>query len=364
MSRRFKRSLIGYSPKQVDEALAAQDAVIEQAASSFAAQAARLASTTAEAERGLVRIEQLELVCEQLADRVVGRERELAALTRELAVLHGEGERRLDALTLLAEELEMVRRQARGQATRIRVQALREAAELSELITEATQHPVESRARMLDAIQDAITRLGEQWEAPIGPAEGIEAPPLASDLYEGTIEVEVGPLDDFSQLVGFEDAAGAIAATSEISVKRFTARPGDARDSAERAGRVAARARGACAVRVQGARSALRPARFSTSTRSSRRRSALARVERTGAVAERAATVSAWVVAGAASAVAWPRCRRLGRPRAAGAGGAGARRRVDRVPAGAAEPVADEAEPGRALQAGEARSACGFRSGG
>ncbi len=31
-----------------------------------------------------------------------------------------------------------------------------------------------------------------------------------------------GPLDDFSQLVGFEDAAGAIAATSEISVRRFT----------------------------------------------------------------------------------------------------------------------------------------------
>ncbi len=143
--------------------------MIEQAASSFAAQAARLAATAEEVERGQVRIEQLELVCEQLADRVVGRERELAALSRELAVLHGEGERRLDALTLLAEELEMVRRQARGQATRIRVQALREAAELSERITEATQHPVESRARMLDAIQDAITRLGEQWEAPIEP---------------------------------------------------------------------------------------------------------------------------------------------------------------------------------------------------
>jgi hypothetical protein len=41
-------------------------------------------------------------------------------------------------------------------------------------------------------------------------------------LFEGRIEVEIGPLDDFSQLVGFEDAAGAIGATSEISVKRFT----------------------------------------------------------------------------------------------------------------------------------------------
>ncbi len=35
------------------------------------------------------------------------------------------------------------------------------------------------------------------------------------------VEVEVGPLEDFSQLVGFEDAAGAIGATSEISVRRF-----------------------------------------------------------------------------------------------------------------------------------------------
>ena len=37
-------------------------------------------------------------------------------------------------------------------------------------------------------------------------------------MFDGRIEIEVGPLDDFSQLVGFEDAAGAITATSEISV--------------------------------------------------------------------------------------------------------------------------------------------------
>lgn len=225
MSRRFKRSLIGYSPKQVDEAFAAQDAVIEQDASTLAAQAAMLSATAEEVERGQTRIHQLELVCEQLAEGIVEREHELAAVSSELAAIRGEGERRLDALTLLAEELDMVRRQARGQATRIRVQALREAAELSERITEATQHPVESRARMLDAIQEAITRLGAEWEAPLDPPEEIDdAPPPASvDLYEGIVEIEVGPLDDFSQLVGFEDAAGAIAATTEISVKRFAA---------------------------------------------------------------------------------------------------------------------------------------------
>ncbi len=224
MSRRFKRSLIGYNPKQVDDALAAHDAVIEQAASSFAAQAAALSATAEEVERGQLRIEQLELVCEQLAERIVEREHELGAVRDELAALSEEGERRLHGLMLLAEELEMVRQQARGQATRIRVQALREAAELSELITEATQHPVESRARMLDAIHEAITRLGAQLEAPIETSEAAGTPPpLASDMYEGAIEIEVGPLDDFSQLVGFEDAAGAIAATSAISVKRFAA---------------------------------------------------------------------------------------------------------------------------------------------
>ena len=42
------------------------------------------------------------------------------------------------------------------------------------------------------------------------------------ELFEGLVEVEVGPLSDFSQLVGFEDAAGGIGATSEISVTRFT----------------------------------------------------------------------------------------------------------------------------------------------
>ena len=42
------------------------------------------------------------------------------------------------------------------------------------------------------------------------------------ELFEGIVEVEVGPLSDFSQLVGFEDAAAGIGATSEVSVKRFT----------------------------------------------------------------------------------------------------------------------------------------------
>jgi hypothetical protein len=40
-------------------------------------------------------------------------------------------------------------------------------------------------------------------------------------LFEGPVKVEIGPLGDFSQLVGFEDAVGQLGA-SEISVERFS----------------------------------------------------------------------------------------------------------------------------------------------
>ena len=40
-------------------------------------------------------------------------------------------------------------------------------------------------------------------------------------LFEGPIKLEIGPLGDFSQLVGFEDAVGQLGA-SEISVERFS----------------------------------------------------------------------------------------------------------------------------------------------
>ena len=40
-------------------------------------------------------------------------------------------------------------------------------------------------------------------------------------LFEGVVKVEIGPLGDFSQLVGFEDAVGQLGAT-EISVERFS----------------------------------------------------------------------------------------------------------------------------------------------
>jgi hypothetical protein len=41
------------------------------------------------------------------------------------------------------------------------------------------------------------------------------------DLFEGAIRMEVGPLGDYSQLVGLEDAINRLGA-SEISIERFS----------------------------------------------------------------------------------------------------------------------------------------------
>jgi hypothetical protein len=157
-----------------------------------------------------------------LSERVVERERELRELRDELARVHGESDRAVRALTAVADELTAVRAQARGQATRIRLRALRDATEVADRITELARRPAEARERLLDALGVAISRLGSEPEGGIEPStNGHDPEAEPDDVFAGLIEVEVGPLSDFSQLVGFEDAASGIGATSEISVKRF-----------------------------------------------------------------------------------------------------------------------------------------------
>jgi hypothetical protein len=201
----------------VDEALAARDAALADSAAGLAECRRRL-----EAERG--RIAQLELVCDRLSDRLVTRERELGEARAELRRLREDGDRRIRALAGLAAELKDVRRQARGQATRIRLRALRDAADLGGRMTELAGRP-HARERLLDSLQAAIARIGAEHEveAQVQPPAGANgwAARSAEELFDGMVEIEVGPLADFSQLVGFEDAAGGIVATSEISVKRF-----------------------------------------------------------------------------------------------------------------------------------------------
>jgi hypothetical protein len=221
----------------VDEAVASRDAALEAIAEGLTDARARVRALDTELEaRGEAlshaarHTDHLERVASRLAERVVERERELTRLRSELARLHELERRSVRSLTAFAEDMERVREQARGQATRMRLQALREAIEISERFTELSKRPGEVRERLIESLQEAIRRIGTvddeaEATAPVparrasgnGHVAGVQG-----DLFEGTIEVEIGPLSDFSQLVGFEDAAGAIAATSEISVKRFT----------------------------------------------------------------------------------------------------------------------------------------------
>jgi len=164
------------------------------------------------------------MTCDALSVRVVRGERELDEARAELARLRAESESGMRSLAALAEELEAVRAQARGQATRIRLRALRDAVEIGERTAELGELSPGGRERLLDSLEAAIARLGteEADREDEAPAESNgHRPRRAGEVFAGAVEIEVGPLEDFSQLVGFEDAAGAIGATREISVKRF-----------------------------------------------------------------------------------------------------------------------------------------------
>jgi hypothetical protein len=237
--RLFRKCLFGYHPQQVHQAIELRDAAIVErdaalqnagerviaAEARVGAERAELAAHRAEAEWATRRIGELERVSARLATMVVDRDKELRRLRDELqhALQRDDGAR---ALAALAEDLEMVRRQARRQATRIRMRALREAAEVARRVAEAESAGDEGGGEVLAWLREAIERVGAEAEEDEGElvtaAESNGYAPAAEDLFDGLVEVEVGPLDDFSQLVGFEDAASGIGATSEISVKRFT----------------------------------------------------------------------------------------------------------------------------------------------
>jgi hypothetical protein len=174
------------------------------------------------------RIGELDQVSAWLAERVVEGERELREARAALSKARERGDESLRALSALAEDLEAIRRQARGQATRMRLRALREAAEVARRTGELGDQPSEAGETLIESLREAVERVGVEADGEAGDPPGLMPGANGSDgrapgeLFEGMVEVEVGPLRDFSQLVGFEDAAGGIGATSEVSVTRFT----------------------------------------------------------------------------------------------------------------------------------------------
>jgi hypothetical protein len=179
----FKRALLGYRRDEVDEAMSARDAAISAVERHASAADTELAS---------------------LSGMVIEREREIRGLTERLHEADARHERSIVSLHAVSERLEEIQAQARGQATRIRMKALREAVEVSRRTQELTE------------VHESSANGAEQGEGAPASAEA-----ALGQLFEGLIKLEIGPLGDFSQLVGFENAVGRLGA-SEISVERFS----------------------------------------------------------------------------------------------------------------------------------------------
>jgi len=190
----FKRSFLGYRRSDVDAALAECDArnwALERDAEEASALCIEATRTAARAEEELA----------SLSAMVIDREREIRGLHERLLEANERHDRNVASLESVSAKLEEIQAQARGQATRIGMKALREAVEVGR------------RAQELSEAQESVS-------AGSGSAGDVDR--AARDLFEGMVRVEIGPLDDFSQLVGFEDAAGQIDATADISVERFS----------------------------------------------------------------------------------------------------------------------------------------------
>ncbi len=101
---------------------------------------------------------------------------------------------------------------------------------LSDLVVARDKELREARALLVLLAQTRTEPEAAQPPASVEAPAGAQAEPetnevvvtrVAADVFVGEVELEVGPFSDFAQLVGFEDAAGGIGATREISVKRF-----------------------------------------------------------------------------------------------------------------------------------------------
>lgn len=187
----FKRVLFGYRRADVDAAIAERNGQI-----------GRLAARAAGCEDQARLLAELEHETAALSGMVIEREREIRGLTERLREADERHERSIASLDAVSARLEDINAQARGQATRIRMKALSEAIEVSRRVQQLT----DAHEQAADAVSGGSA--GDVKEAFDG-------------VFEGLVKLEIGPLGDFSQLVGFEDAVGQVGA-SEISVERFS----------------------------------------------------------------------------------------------------------------------------------------------
>lgn len=205
----FRWALLGYNRREVDRSIAEREArawALQREAVEARRGESEAAAAAAEAEREAA----------SLSGMVLDREREIRELTARLREADERHDRNIASLEAVSARLEEIQSQARGQATRIRMKALREAVEVSrrvQALTDAQENfeePLEGAPSGDDVAAEADAEASAH--APVAPPDG---------YFEGEVKLEIGPLGDFSQLVGFEDAIGQLGA-ADISVERFS----------------------------------------------------------------------------------------------------------------------------------------------
>lgn len=185
----FKRALFGYRRSEVEAAMVDREeriADLQRKAADALERWRKAADEAACAEREAA----------ELSGMVLEREREIRGLGERLKDADKRHERSITSLEAVASHIDEIHSQARGQATRIRMKALREAVDVSR------------RA------QELVDANAQAEEAGSASSNGHE-------LFEGPLRLEIGPLGDFSQLVGIEDAISRLGA-ADISVERFS----------------------------------------------------------------------------------------------------------------------------------------------
>jgi hypothetical protein len=231
----FRWALFGYRRQEVDAALTARDthiAGLEQHSAVLGERNSALESQSLIQARAIA---SHEADLSSLSGMVIERERTIRDLTERLEESNACHDRSIASLDKVSARLEDLQAQARGQATRIRMKALREAVEVTKRVQELNE--VEAGAEGEDPAAPGIAAeaaaIEEAAPAPSatgssnGNGNGNGCSPVDPDtswepgLYEGKVRLEIGPLGDFSQLVGFEDAVGRLGAT-DISVERFS----------------------------------------------------------------------------------------------------------------------------------------------
>jgi hypothetical protein len=216
----FRLALFGYRRVEVDTAINARDSHIAGLEGHAASLVEHHQALEAQSLIQARAIASHEADVSSLSGMVIERERTIRDLTERLEEANACHDRSIASLDAVSARLEDLQAQARGQATRIRMKALREAVELSgkaQALAEAEDEQPEIAAE--------VAEIEEAAPQPNGKANGNgHVEPGTSwepGLYEGKIRLEIGPLGDFSQLVGVEDAVGRLGAT-EISVERFS----------------------------------------------------------------------------------------------------------------------------------------------